>query len=60
MQVLVWLLIPVFAGLSAAIYLTLRYRPARPSNAHKGMSGLAEFKNAMDRPLPRNEKKEKD
>lgn len=55
MQVLIWLLIPVAAGVFATIYLAIKYRPSRPSNAHKGMAGLAEFKNAMNRPLPKDD-----
>ncbi|MEY3496142.1 MAG: hypothetical protein RJA80_364, partial [Actinomycetota bacterium] len=52
MQALLWLLIPVFVGLVTTIYLAIKYRPSRPANAHKGMSGLLEFRKAMDRPLP--------
>jgi hypothetical protein len=52
MQVLLWLLIPVVAGLLATIYLAIKYRPSRPANAHKGMAGLAKFKAAMTRPIP--------
>ncbi len=59
MQVLLWLLIPVFAGTLTAIYFAIKYRPSRPANAHKGMSGLAEFRNAMTRPIPKSKKKRK-
>lgn len=60
MQVLVWLLIPVGAGLLATIYLAIKYRPSRPANAHKGMLGLTQFRDAMTRPIPRdNDKKKK-
>jgi hypothetical protein len=59
MQVLLWLLIPVAAGLSATIYLAIKHRPSRPANAHRGMSGLAEFRDAMNRPLPRDDENKK-
>ena len=59
MQVLLWLLIPVAAGLSATIYLAIKYRPSRPANAPRGMSGLAEFRDAMNRPLPRDDENKK-
>ncbi len=55
MQVLIWLLIPVGAGLLATIYLAILNRPSRPANAHQGMKGLSEFKSAMTRPLPRKQ-----
>jgi len=59
MQALLWLLIPVFVGLVTTIYLAIKYRPSRPANAHKGMSGLLEFRKAMNRPLPKPKKKNK-
>jgi hypothetical protein len=49
----------VVAGLSATIYLAIKYRPSRPANAHRGMSGLAEFRDAMNRPLPRDDENKK-
>jgi hypothetical protein len=57
MKVLIWLLIPVIAGLWATIYLKIKYRTTRPANAHKGMSLLTDFRDAMTRPMPRNNDK---
>ncbi len=61
MQTLVWLLIPVVAGLLATLYVLWIARPRKPADARRGMQGLYEFREAMERQLPlRSENKNKD
>lgn len=61
MQALVWLLIPVIAGLLATLYVFWVARPRKPNDAKKGMEGLYEFRAAMERQLPlRTKDKSKD
>ena len=52
MQTLAWLLIPVFAGLIATLYVDWIARPRKPADAQKGMQGLYEFRAAMERQVP--------
>jgi hypothetical protein len=52
MQSLVWLLIPLAAGLIATLYVVWISRPKKPADAKTAMAGLYEFRAAMERQLP--------
>jgi hypothetical protein len=53
MEILGWLLIPLAATILGLLWVSWRSRERKPADAERGMEGMARFRQAMERPLPR-------
>ncbi len=49
----VWWLVPAVATVVALIIVGFRARPGKPAEPESGMAELERFREAMERPLPR-------
>lgn len=52
MSTLLWWLIPIGATVLAVLWAMLRARPDKPMEGHDGMASLDRFRDAMQRPMP--------
>ena len=56
MSALAWWLIPIGATVLAVLFVMMRSRPSKPTTAQDAMDNLKRMQEAMERPLPPNER----